>query len=122
MEQRLKSSNLFRKLTTAFTGLLIPYRTEASIRIQTAVVVAGALLGWYLHISRTDWLLLVLAAALLLITECVNTSIEQLVNLVSPGYHELAGKVKDIAAGAVFLAGSAAFIICIFVFIPYFNK
>ncbi|MBK9732067.1 MAG: diacylglycerol kinase family protein [Chitinophagaceae bacterium] len=122
MEKELKSSNIFKKLTTAFTGLLIPYRTETSIRIQTAVVVAGTLFGWYLQISRTDWILLVLAAALLLITECINTAIEQLVNFVSPGYHEMAGKVKDIAAGAVFLAGTAALIICILVFVPYFNK
>jgi len=42
--------------------------------------------------------------------------------LVSPGYNELAGKVKDIAAGAVFIAGLASLTISILVFIPYFIK
>lgn len=102
--------------------MLIPYRSEVSIRIQTAVVLAGTVLGFYLHITRADWLFLVIAAAFLLITECLNTALEKLVDLVSPGYHELAGKVKDIAAGAVFLAGTAALIISLLVFFPYFNK
>ncbi|MEO6166866.1 MAG: diacylglycerol kinase family protein [Chitinophagales bacterium] len=122
MKQEFKSTNILQKLYNAFNGILIPYRSEVSIRIQTAVVLAGTVLGFYLHIGRTDWLFLIVAAALLLITECLNTALEKLVDLVSPGYHEIAGKVKDIAAGAVFLAGSAALIISLLVFFPYFNK
>jgi len=122
MERELKSKSIFQKFYNAFNGLLIPYRSEVSIRIQTAIVIAGIVLGLYLHITRTEWLFLVIAAAILLITECLNTAIEKLVDLVSPGYHELAGKVKDIAAGAVFLAGAAALVISVLVFIPYFNK
>lgn len=122
MEQEFKSRSILQKFFNAFNGMLIPYRTEVSIRIQTVIVLIGIVLGFYLHISRTDWIFLVVAAAFLLITECLNTAIEKLVDLVSPGYHELAGKVKDIAAGAVFLAGTAALVISIFVFLPYFNK
>ncbi|MBX7108509.1 MAG: diacylglycerol kinase family protein [Chitinophagales bacterium] len=121
MEQAFKSRNLFRKIRTAFNGMVIPYKTEVSIRIQTSLVLAAAVLGIYLHLSRTDWIFLIAAAALLLITECLNTAVEKLVDFVSPGYHELAGKVKDIAAGAVFLAGTAAALIAFFIFLPYFN-
>jgi hypothetical protein len=35
--------------------------------------------------------------------ETFNTALEKLVDLVSPEYHPLAGKVKDIAAGAVLI-------------------
>jgi diacylglycerol kinase len=38
------------------------------------------------------------------VAEGLNTALERLTDLVSPGYHPLAGKAKDIAAGAVFLA------------------
>lgn len=119
MEQEFKSRSIVKKLMNAFNGMLIPYQTEVSIRIQTAVVAAGALLGWYLHISNHDWMLVVIAASILLITECLNTALEKLVDLVSPGYQELAGKVKDIAAGAVFIAGTCSLIIALLVFIPY---
>ncbi|MBK6482720.1 MAG: diacylglycerol kinase family protein [Chitinophagales bacterium] len=122
MDREFKSRSIVQKFFNAFYGMLIPYRTEVSIRIQTMVVLVGILLGIYLGISRVDWLFVVIAAALLLITECLNTAVEKLVDLVSPGYNELAGKVKDIAAGAVFIAGLASLTISILVFIPYFIK
>src|SRR5215207_871687 len=120
MESDFKSRTLTRKLFNAFYGALIPYKTEVSIRIQTAFVVIGILLGIYFNISRVDWIFVVLAATILLVTECLNTALENLVDLVSPEYHVLAGKVKDISAGAVFLAGIAALTISVIVFLPYF--
>jgi diacylglycerol kinase len=62
----------------------------------------------------------VIATAIVLITETLNTAIEKLVDLVSPGYNQLAGLVKDIAAGAVFMAAVTSLIIGLLVFIPYF--
>ena len=41
---------------------------------------------------------------LVLAAELLNTAIEAVVDLVSPEYHELAEKAKDIAAGAVLLS------------------
>jgi diacylglycerol kinase len=40
--------------------------------------------------------------------EAVNTAIETLVDLVSPEFHPLAKKAKDVAAGAVLLFVFAA--------------
>jgi len=37
---------------------------------------------------------------------------------VSPGHNELAGKVKDMAAGAVLICAAAAAVIGLIVFIP----
>lgn len=120
MDQEFKNKGIDQKFLNAFRGMLIPYKTELSIRIQTLVLGGAVILGLYLGIDRTDWLFVLIAGALLLVTECLNTSIEKLVDFVSPGYHELAGKVKDISAGAVFIAGLAAFLIGIVVFAPYF--
>ncbi|MBS1658168.1 MAG: diacylglycerol kinase family protein [Bacteroidetes bacterium] len=114
-----KKKTILQKFGFAFRGMIIPYQTEISIRIQTGVAIAVAVSGFYLHISKTDWLWIIIATALVLITEILNTAIEKLVDLVSPGYNELAGKVKDIAAGAVFLAATLSVVIGILVFIPY---
>ena len=40
----------------------------------------------------------------LLVTELLNTAIEAIVDLASPGYHELAKRSKDLASAAVGLA------------------
>ena len=70
-------------------------------------------------ITKTEWLFVVVAIALVIITEMLNTAIEFLVDFVSPEYNELAGKVKDIAAGAVLFAALMAAVIGILVFGPY---
>ena len=114
-----KKKSIVQKFGYALKGMIIPYRTEISIRIQTALALLVALLGFFLHINRTDWMWIIFAAALVLITETLNTAIEKLVDLVSPGYNELAGKVKDIAAGAVFMAALISILIGALVFIPY---
>jgi diacylglycerol kinase len=114
-----KRKTILDKFGYALKGMLIPYQTEISIRIQTGFALAVALLGIYFHIGRNDWLWIIIAAALVLITEILNTAIEKLVDLVSPGYNELAGKVKDIAAGAVFMAALISIAIGLLVFIPY---
>ena len=51
-------------------------------------------------------------------TEALNTSIEFLVNLLSPDFHPLAAKAKDVAAGAVLVAAIGALIVGGFVFGP----
>ena len=50
--------------------------------------------------------------------EVLNTAIEKLVDVVSPGYAKEAGLVKDIAAGAVLVAAIAAVIAGGIIFIP----
>ncbi len=41
---------------------------------------------------------------LVLIVELINSAIESIVDLVSPEYHELAGKAKDCGSAAVFFS------------------
>ena len=45
--------------------------------------------------------------ALVWITEALNTAIEDVVDLASPGRHPLAGRAKDVAAGSVLVAIAA---------------
>ena len=52
----------------------------------------------------------------------IKVNIEQLVNLVSPQRHPLAGRVKDIAAGAVLVCTATAAIIGLIIFIPYLTR
>ena len=50
----------------------------------------------------------------------LNTALEFLTDLVSPGYHPIAKKTKDVAAGAVLLAAILAIIIGLIIFVPKF--
>lgn len=81
-----------------------------------AVIIAGIVLG----ITRTEWIMVVMCIGTVIAVELFNTAIEKLVDLVSPERHPVAGRVKDIAAGAVLICAVAAAIIGLIIFIPYF--
>ena len=61
---------------------------------------------------------MVLAITAVWVAEGLNTALERLTDLVSPGFHPLAGKAKDIAAGAVLITVIGAVSIGIIIFGP----
>ena len=72
-----------------------------------------------MRISRYEWCLLILCMMSVWTAEAFNTALECLTDLASPEQHPLAGRVKDVAAGAVLIAAVAAAIVGAIVFIPH---
>ena len=62
--------------------------------------------------------ILVLAIFGVIVTEMVNTAIEELVNILSPEHRIEAALAKNVAAGAVLLAALGAVVIGVIVFLP----
>ena len=103
----------------AFKGLKLFFTTQHNSWIHLVAAFSAIAAGFFFGITTTEWLFVIVAIALVLITEMLNTAIEFLVDLVSPDYNELAGKVKDLAAGAVLFAALMAAVIGVLVFGPY---
>lgn len=80
------------------------------------IVIAAAI---YFHITSTEWVMILIACALVLGCEAVNSSIEKLSDAVHPERSPLIRNVKDIAAGAVLICVIISVIIGCIVFIPY---
>lgn len=102
----------------AFSGLAYAFKTQRNFRAHCGAVVIISLLSFYLNLNSSEWLWMIAAMALVLITELMNTSIEALVDLVSPQYHEKAGIAKDVAAAMVLLSAIAALLIGIIILLP----
>ncbi|UXR79382.1 MULTISPECIES: diacylglycerol kinase family protein [unclassified Staphylococcus] len=84
-------------------------------------VVAGGMaivLGIMCHISKLEWLFVIIAIALVWLTEALNTAIEYTVDLVTKDYHIDAKRAKDIGAFSVLLACILAVIIGLIIFVP----
>jgi rRNA maturation RNase YbeY len=103
----------------AFKGLANLLGTQRNIYIHLAIVAAVLVLAAVLGVSWYDWLFLILAIALVLVTETMNTAVEVLVDLVSPEHRPLAGRAKDLAAAAVLLAAFFAVAVGALVFAPH---
>ena len=75
-------------------------------------------MGFSFGISAFEWLIVVVCFGLVLGGECLNSSIEAIVDLASPEFHELARKSKDAAAGGVLLFSLASFVVGLIIFAP----
>lgn len=109
---------LVKSFGYALSGIAYTTKTQMNFRIHLAAVILVVLFGWYLKLSSADWLWIVLAIGLVLVAELLNTAIELLVDLVSPDFNIQAGRVKDVAAGAVIVAAIISVVIGAIIFIP----
>jgi diacylglycerol kinase len=75
--------------------------------------------GFYLSIQPIEWCIILMCISLVISLELINTAVENLVDLVTLERKPLAGKIKDIAAGAVLIASAISLIIGIIVFRKY---
>lgn len=102
----------------AFNGLLDLVKTQPNAQIHVLVTILVLIAGFYFQLSGLEWAIIVLTIALVLAAEAFNTALEYLTNLVSPDYHPLAGKTKDVAAAGVLICAIAAILIGIIIFLP----
>ncbi len=83
-------------------------REEKHMRNHFISALVVLLLTLFLRITPIEFALLALSILFVLFAELINTAVEAVVDLVSPGYHPLAKVAKDTAAGAVLVAAMGA--------------
>lgn len=91
--------------------------------VAAVFILAAVLL---LRVTPIEFALLAMVICLVLFAELVNTAIEAVVDLVSPGYHPLAKVAKDVAAGGVlvtaFSAGVMGYLILSRYIFPHYRR
>ena len=92
--------------------------TEINFRLHLLAAAAVTALGFYFRLAPLEWAAVLLCFGLVMSAEAMNSAVERIVNFISPGHHEQAGEIKDIAAGAVLLTAVAAAIVGGIIFIP----
>jgi diacylglycerol kinase (ATP) len=78
------------------------------MRSHFIAALAVLLAALFLRVSPVEFALLALSILFVLFAELINTAVEAVVDLVSPGFHPLAKAAKDTAAGAVLIAACGA--------------
>ena len=102
----------------AYKGLLDLLKNQPNVIIHLTISLLVLIAGFFFHLASIEWGLLVLTIASVLAAEAFNTSLEYLTDLVSPDYHPLAGRVKDVAAAGVLITAVGAAIIGMIIFLP----
>jgi len=110
--------NRLKSVGYAFKGAVLLLKTEASIKIQFTIAIIVTIAGFFFNISTSEWIIQLLAIGLVMSIEGINTAIEEIANFIHPEHHTKIGLIKDIAAGAVFIASIFATIIGLVIYVP----
>ena len=108
-----------RSFKHALRGIAVFIRITPNFWVHFFTLLALILLGAFFRLTTNEWLILILANALVIAAEAVNSAIEIDMNLTHPGRHDMVRDTKDIAAGAVLIAGVTAWIIDLLIFLQH---
>lgn len=101
-------------------GIMQVFRSERSFRLQILALALVVIAGFIFRITGIEWVIILIAGSIVLVSEMINTAIEYAVDLITEEYSVLAGHIKNITAGAVLVSAIIAAIIGLVVFAPYF--
>jgi len=95
---------VFNALRYSEKGMRSAWRDEAAFRQELMLLAVLVPLTFWLQLPRLDTVLLLALMALVLVAELLNSGLEAVVDMTSPGFHTLAAKAKDCGSAAVFVA------------------
>lgn len=107
-----------KSFTYAFAGIGHFFKTQHNAWIHLVACSLTLIFGVMCQLNATEWCIIIFCNAIVFTAEMLNTAIEWLTDLVSPEFNPLAGKVKDVAAGAVLISATGAAIVGLIIFLP----
>lgn len=107
----------FRKsFLFAIQGFRTAVATERNIKVMLAAGALAVVAGVVVRLDLLSWAIVLLCCGVVIMAELLNTAVETVVDLVSPEFHPLAGRAKDIAAAAVWFLSAVVAVVGILVF------
>jgi diacylglycerol kinase len=108
---------LGKGVVTACSGIAHSISKESNIKIQFVIALIVILIASLLDITRAEFAVIIVVAFFVIILEMVNTSIEKLIDKISPDFDRDYGKIKDMMGGAVLLSAVLAIIVAVLILV-----
>ena len=114
----LSGKRLKKSFHYAHRGLERVIKEEQNFALELSIAIVIIILAILSKFKAVEWAVLVLTISLVLLTEVFNSAVERVSDLLKPRLDIYVKEIKDIMAGAVFLAASTAVVVGIFLFGP----
>ena len=108
-----------RSIRCALVGVRVMIASQHNAWIHAAATLAVLVVGLCFGLTRAEWCWIVLAVVSVWTAEALNTAFEFLTDVASPEFHPVAGKAKDVAAGAVLITAVGSVLIGALILGPY---
>lgn len=100
----------------AFNGIFHALLNEANFRVQVVILILAMIFGKLYKISNVEWALITISLSLLLASELINTTVEEIMDHFVKHDNQIAKVVKDLTAGFVLINAVGSLIVLYLVF------
>ncbi|MDF2635172.1 MAG: diacylglycerol kinase [Pelosinus sp.] len=114
-----KKQSLRIAFKSAFAGIYYCVMHERNMRIHLGAGLVVVFLSWWFTLEKYEILILLVTVECVLVAEMINTTVETLVDMISPQFHPLAKIAKDIAAGTVLITAIFSLVVG---YVLFFSK
>lgn len=117
-KKKYSLSRLFKSFYYAFQGIKTAIKTEQNFLIDIIIGIIVLVSGYFLKLSAIEFAIVLLAIALVITLELINTAIEYTIDMAMPEIHPLAKAAKDISGAAVLFSALISIIIGLIIYLP----
>lgn len=110
--------SFFKKVKYGFMELHRAYLEEFHLKLHLIIFMLVILLSFYFKLNRYEFIFIIIVSFLVIISEVINTLIEDTVDYISIKKNEKAKRIKDLGTGLVLLSAILAVIVGLIIFIP----
>ena len=107
---------LLKSFYYALSGVIHCIKYETNFRVHIVAMLSVIIFSSVYKVPAHEKAILVILISLVMVSELINTSIEAMVDSISPDLSEKGKIAKDSAAGAVFVFALGAVICAVFLF------
>lgn len=115
----LNLKTFYRSFGYALEGLKLAVEHDQNVRIHLIIALLVIATSLYFQITAFEFLFVIFSIFFVVITELINTAIEEMTNLIVKEHRREAKIAKDVAAAAVLLSALFALTVGAVVFAPY---
>ena len=117
-EEKFSLSKRLRSFRYAFCGIKTLLHDEHNSRIHVLAMVCVTIAGFAFRISAAEWCVVALCCGGVMMAEAMNSAIEAIADMVSPEFHPLIKKAKDVGAAGVLMMAIGAAAAGLIIFVP----
>ncbi len=115
----IKHTTLMQSFGYAWEGIVYALKNDQNFRIHIVAASIVILLSIFFDVNSFEMGLLGVIIVLVIVSEMINTAIENMVDLITKEYHVEAKIAKDVSSGMVLITSIGALIIGFLIFTPY---
>jgi len=104
----------------SLAGLADAWRHESAFRQEILIAVVLVPVAFLVPVTPAERAILILAVALVLIVELLNSSVEAAIDRISFDQHSLSKRAKDIGSAAVFVSLALLLLVWGVILVPRF--